>query len=110
MSAIPIVTKGTKPPTDCLIRPECWFLQAIVGAQTQVAMEEKKVRATEFESLWGGLSLPGGMMVFPQLVFADVDYRGPGSRTSSVVQGPGPRPRNCANELWVGSFNSVSVS
>ena len=50
------------------------------------------------------------MTVSPQLVLADIDYREPGSRTSSLAPGQSPCPRNWVNKLWVGSFLSASWS
>ena len=94
MSAVPIFTKRTKPPMNCLIGPACWFFPGLIGAQTEVAMGEKKLGGTEFESVRVGLSNPVGMTVSPQLVFADIDYRGLGSRASSLAQSQSPHPSN----------------
>lgn len=66
----------------------------LIGAQTEVAMGEKKLGGTEFESVRVGLSNPVGMTVSPQLVFADIDYRGLGSRASSLAQSQSPHPSN----------------
>lgn len=66
----------------------------LIGAKIEVAIGEKKLGGIELESVRVGLSNPVGMTVSPQLVFADIHYRGLGSRASSLAESQSSRPSN----------------